>query len=369
MKKIMLQGYLHVPNFGDVIFGHLFYKKCIELGFEETDFFQFKNLGIGEHCRNEFGYFKRKSFLQCLRADAFVIISGGSLWDNGKSKENTRTRFLRFILPARLYQLMGKPVYILGVGGGPVETPWLRKQMIKMLNKAEVIQFRDSATRDVFEGYHVKNEMKVTADTALLISQEMLDPLEEKEELEKFADGRKKLLLHIPDGTDENEKLSSRVVPAVIRFLKEHPEYALIMSNDNIRKTGKREQDAISGTKKQFAEAGIDAFYYNYHDSMQMCSLINETDCIITAKLHVGVLGCALGKSVVSFPVHREKTQNYYAMINESRRCLHMNNTNPEKAYEYICEFHDKPVQISQETVEQAKKNLEVLEEIRRRHK
>lgn len=367
MKTIMLTGYLQVPNFGDVLFAHLFYRKCKALGFEAVDFYQYKNIGIGEHCRKELGYYTEKSFLNCLKANAFVIISGGSLWDDGTSKENAKVRFLRFILPARLYQLMGKPVYVLGVGGGPVETPWLRRQIIAMLNKAAVIQFRDAATKTVYESYGVKNKMTVTADTALVITQDMLEPLKEKDVLDSFAKGRKKILLHLPDGTGAVRWLSERVVPGLIRFLAEHPEYAPVLSNDNIRKLGETEQAATAGILQQLKEAGIKYYYYSYHDSWQLCSLINEMDCIVTAKLHVGVVGCVLGKCVVSFPVHREKTQNFYAMIHESDRCVHMNNTTPESAYAQICAFHNKPVTISEEMATQAQKNLDVLEQIRKR--
>lgn len=360
----MLQGYLHLSNFGDVIFGHLFYKKCKELGLEDVDFFQFREYGIGEDCRKEFHYFTRKNLFQCLKSDAFVLISGGSLWDDGRSWEFAKTRFLRFILPARIYQLMGKPVYILGVGGGPVDTPWLRRQMVKMLNKAKVIQFRDEATKQVFENYKVRNTMIVTADTALVITKDMLKTFEHKDELDSISGTRKRILFHYPDNANALEKLGNHVLKALLLFLENHSDYMVVVCSDNNHKRGQRECEIIQSIEQQLENANVDVYRYEYHDSWQLCSLINEVDCVITAKLHVGVIGCALDKAVVAFPVHREKTQNFYAMIDESDRCIHMNDVTFEKAYEQLCKFYDKPVHISDEIRSKAEMNLSVLDDI-----
>ena len=112
------------------------------------------------------------------------------------------------------------------------------------------------------------------------------------------------------------------------------------------------------------ADSGIEFYDYKYHDCWQMCSLINEMNCVVTLKLHVGVVGCALNKSVVSFPVHREKTDNFYQMIGESERCVNVRKLDSEKAYEQLCRFHDKPVYISDELRKKAEMNLSILDDI-----
>ncbi len=361
MKKIMLQGYLNGSNFGDILYAHQFYRKCKELGFRETDIFQYnKNHGISPFCRKELGYTNRKNFFSSLSADAFVLISGGHLWDDGKSKRTVVLRYLRFVLPARLYQCMGKPVYILGVGGGPVNTPWLRRSIVRMLDRAKIVYFRDAGTKKVFEAYGVKNQLTVTADTALLVTADMLPALREKQELDAAANGRKKLLLHIHPGDPAGfGYLRDMILPALIDFLKEHREYLLVLSQDN-------EFDAesvpqIKEVYKKLDESGTEYYRYNYHDCMQMASLINETDCIVTMKLHVGVVGAALGKSVVSFPDHREKTDYFYAETGESGRCCNVRRLTRELAYRQLEEFHDKPVAISEALRKKAAENLDAL--------
>ena len=158
--RVMLQGYLQGANFGDILFAHMFYDKCKSLGFD-VDFYQYKDYGIGDFCRKELGYTRHNSYLRNYKADALILISGGCLWDDRNRKGETRKRFYRYVLPARLYQMMGKPVYCLGVGGGPVDSRFLRYEIVKMLNNASVIQFRDEATCRVFEEYDVKNKINL----------------------------------------------------------------------------------------------------------------------------------------------------------------------------------------------------------------
>lgn len=362
--KIMLQGYLNNANFGDILAAKLFYGRCISGGFSAVDFYQYKDYGIGDFCRRQIGYSSEKNLFSCFCSDAFVIISGGSFWNDGANISDAKIRYRRFILPALIYQMLGKPVYVLGVGGGPVDTPWLRKKMVRLLNKAKRVTFRDDYTFEVFSEYGVTNEMSVTADTMLVIRDEMLDPFSEKDNLEKASRGRKKLLLHMPDGARKTSYVADLIMPALILFLNQHEEYYLVLSNDNIRSIGSKEANEVNRVRQMLADSGIEFYDYKYHDCWQMCSLINEMDCVVTSKLHVGVVGCALNKSVVSFPVHREKTDNFYRMIGESERCVNVRKLDSEKAYEQLCRFHNKPVHISDELRRKAEMNLSILDDI-----
>lgn len=363
--KIMLHGFLSGANFGDMLSAELFYKRCQKAGFDQVDFFQDNGIGIGDFCRKQIGYNTEKNILSCFGADAFVIISGGSFWNTHTRQNDAKTRYRHFILPALIYQFLGKPVYVLGVGGGMVDSVWLRKKMVRLLNRAKVITFRDKQTRTVFLDYGVKNQMTVTADTLLVLKPDMLDSFEEKDKLERIANGRKKLLLHVPTGAWPNSYVADIVMPAIILFLENHSEYMLVLSDGDITPRGDKEQAYREKTRNELVEAGIDFYDYQYHDSWQMCSLINEMDCVITLHLHVGVVAAAFGKSVISFPVHKDKTENFYEMIGESERCFYVKNLDIKSAYKQMEHFHDKPVHISDDSRARAEKNLLVIDNIR----
>lgn len=360
--KILLHGYLNETNFGDILFADLFYRKCLELKFDAVDFLQLPYYKMGSFCRKNIGYTAKKPFLSALASDAYVMISGGCLGDDSNANGKTaRKRFFRFVLPARLFELLGKPVYVLGVGGGPVDSPWLRRQMVKMLDAAAVIQFRDAETKRYFEEYGVKNTMTVTSDTAQVIVPEMLPAFEQKQELDALAAGRKKLFLHLSENDHVNEEILRRVVPGVLQFLKAHPDYIAAVSFDNVRvkdpKARLRGLEAVKLLREQ-----TDVFLYDYHDCWQLCALLNEMDCIVTQKLHVGVIGAALGRSVVSFPVHREKTQRYYRQIGQEERCVHMSMVTPEIVCSQMERFCGQPITLPAQIRAEAARNLSVLE-------
>lgn len=362
-KSVLLQGYLAGSNFGDILVAHLFYAHCRALPFSEVDFLQFRNYGIGDFCRKELDYTERKSFWECLQYDAFILISGGYLWDNHTFLKPWQ-RFLWFVFMPMIYQMMGKPVYVLGAGGGKVLTPWLRKAMVCVLNKSQIVYVRDAATKETFTRYGVGEHMKVTADTALAVTSAMLPAFEKKADLEAQAGGRKKLFFHVFEANGQNLLLCQNVIPALLDFLKSHKEYMLIMSGDNTKVYQPKIQGLINSMRQQFIQEGIDVFDYAYHDCWQLCALLDEVDYIVTPKLHVGVVGVALGKSVIAFPVHPEKTDHFYEMIGHSERCCNMSKLIPLRAKEMIEHFHNVPVVISEELREKAKQNLSVIDSL-----
>lgn len=361
--NVLLQGFLAGSNFGDILIAHLFYSHCRALPFCNVDFLQFRNYGIGDFCRKELGYAARKSFWSCLRYDAFILISGGYLWDH-HTFMSPRERFLRFFFLPMVYQWMGKPVFVLGAGGGEVCTPWLRRAMVRILNKSRVVYLRDDATRVIFTHYGVGQHVKVTADTALAITSDKLPTFEKKTELDARAGKRKKLFFHVFEANGENRLINKNVVPALKDFLKSHKEYMLIMGADNTLAYHPKIQGVIGTMRQQFIQEGVDVFDYSYHDCWQLCALLNEVDCIVTSKLHVGVVGAALGKSVVAFPVHPEKTDHFYKMIGQSERCCNMSKLTVSRAKEMIERFHNIPVVIPESLRKKAKKNLSAIDSL-----
>lgn len=362
--KVMLHGYLFETNFGDILFAHLFYRQCKELGFESVDFLTWRSHGIGPYCANELGYTPKKSLLSCLSADAYVLISGGSLGEAKPDLRESIRRYFRFVFPTRLFQLMGKPVYVLGVGGGPIYSPWLQKRVAKMLNRSLLVQVRDQETKDFFIQYGVKRDILVTSDTAQVITAELLPPCEVKAQLDAFAGGRKKLFLHLSENDGVNVQITEKVVPGLMRFLEEHPEYVVVVGFDNVRISDPekrlRELKAVGLLSERY-----DVFLYNYTDSWQLCSLLNEMDCAVTQKLHVGIISASLGKSVLSFPVH-VKTSRYYRQIGEPGRCIPMQEATPELVYRQLECYHAQKIELPQHIRQSAAKNLTALEELDR---
>ncbi len=364
MKKkrhILIHGATDYTNFGDILFGKLFYDECRCGDQVEVDFLQAPrfvgNGGIGNFLRKEIGYTRKLSLLQCLRSDALIMMSGGYLGDDKSSFKLSVKRYLRYIIPARLMQLLRKPVYVIGCGGGPLLSPWLRKSTVRMLNKAALVYVRDDETKTYFLQNGVTNNIIVTTDTAQVINEKFLPELIVNEEMRLVIENHKIIFLHAIGSATVDNEMARKIVRPLCAFLKEHPDYYVVMSYDVYNKNDPS-VSSLNSYKQLPADRVIS---YEYYNSWQLAALINKCDLIITTKLHVGIIGATLNKSVVSFPMHREKTQRYYKQIGESGRSIHISEVTEEIVKKQLDMYFEKPIVLSDSIREQAKKNLAAI--------
>ncbi len=357
--NVLIHGAAYTSNFGDVLFAHLFYDKCRELNDCEVDFLQFPKYGICDFCRKELHYEHHITVFSSLKSDVLILMSGGYFGENKGSLINSIRRYLAYFLPARIFQFFGKPVYVLGVGGGPLSASFLRKSAVRLLNQAKVITVRDKETRDYFVQYGVNHFIEITSDTAQVINSEMIPEFEKEQELVRAVGNHKLLFFHIIISGSNDEKLAASVVPGIITFLNKHPEYQLVVGTDETHS-----MDSITKSKCYQKLSDRVRYIHEYRDCWQMVALLNRMDFVITPKLHVGVVAATLGKSVVSFPIHLEKTQRYYRQIGEAERSIHIDLVTTDKAYSQLERYHDIPIALNSEIRNAAKRNLDIITQI-----
>lgn len=357
MKKVVIHGATNTSNFGDILFAHLFYKKCLTLPDVQVDFLQNGKYGIGDFLRKELSYDRSISNSDFLKSDVLVFMSGGYFGEHESTFIRNLRWYVRYFLPTVRFQKKGKPIFILGVGGGPITSRFLRKIMVSLMEDAVCVTVRDEETRDYFKNYGVKREILVTTDTAQLYTPNMLPPLEGF----LLNSQKKHLFLHLNLIREFDNLVATKIVPPVIRFLEEHEDYDLVIGCDSVSNID-RIKDSMTykalGLKEDIVQI------YLYKDSLQFAALLNQMNVIITTKLHVGIVGAALGKSVVSFPFHKEKTQRYYRQIGEAGRSIHITQITPELVEEQIRTYYDKPIALSPHIYELAEMNLSLLEKI-----
>ena len=355
--KVVIHGATNLSNFGDILFAHLFYNKCIECGME-TSFYSLPPYGIGVFLRKELNYQKKEGVLKFLKNDALVLMSGGYFGEDKKTKINTIKRYFRFFFPARLFMITGKPIYILGVGGGPLLSYFLQKSAVKILNYAKLVYVRDQETKDYFCEYGCNNEIIVTSDTALCIGNYTFPKLRIDRQENTQLNEMRNILLHIMMDDERDTKISELVVPAINRFVDEHSEYGVVVCTDGVPKGDLRKTKSFQAIRTN------NKFAFNYKNSLELCSLINSIDVAITMKLHVGIVASALHKSVISFPMHREKVQRFYKQIGESDRCVSFNDISENVVYEKLRIYHQIPIEIPEEIKSLSLMNLEAIESI-----
>ena len=350
--KIILHGSIFTDNFGDVLFADLFYSRLKKNG-NEVFFFENKIFGISDFAREEIGYTGKCRLRDLLNADALVMLSGGYLGEDRFSFKNTLTRFIKYVIPVRILQILGKKTYFIGVGGGPIHSSFLRRITVKALNKAKYISVRDQETYQYFIEYGVKNNMSITSDTAQSISMDYC------KESHVFISSEhiKYVFLHFVNNESFDKNFSVKIVPALNRFLTDHKEYSVIVGTDV-----RVDEDTILNSKTYKAIVSPNKKIYLYCSVKQLCDVLSKVDFVITPKLHVGIVASTFGKSVLSFPIHREKTGRYYKQIGESDRSIKLFDVSENVAYSQIKKFYGTPIRLSDNITQLAKSNLEFLD-------
>ena len=360
MKCVILHGAINTSNFGDVLFASMFYNRLNEMP-EKYDvyFAEFPQYGVGSFVRKECNYNKHISLLRQLKSDALVYISGGYLGDNKKSIRLNARRFFRYVLPGLIAVVAKKKIYILGAGGGPLYSAINRWGFKCIMNHSEIITVRDPETKQYFESIGVRKHIEATTDTALAIHDDMLPQLAilNQDDYIMKCDGKKKLFIHLVKLKSVDTEFAKKIIPAVNEFLERNKEYSVIIGSD-------LELDDMNALETVKSLKHKNYYEYKYHSAWQLCSLLKDMDLIITPKLHVGIIGAALGKSVVSFPEHAYKTSRFYANINEEGRSMRLECVNQDEALRMMEKYAAVPITIDKNVRKLAMENLIPLHSI-----
>ena len=95
---------------------------------------------------------------------------------------------------------------------------------------------------------------------------------------------------------------------------------------------------------------------------MELCSVIQSCDSVITYKLHVGIVAAAYSKAVIPIPQHYKKVQKYYNQIGYGERVLSLKDATVEGVYDRISEYIDAPIALPEEIYEKARRNDALLD-------
>jgi polysaccharide pyruvyl transferase CsaB len=100
--------------------------------------------------------------------DCDIFISGGG----GLLQDKTSTRsFLYYIGLIKLAKMLGKKVFVFAASIGPVNKPYNRFLLKRVLNQADLITVRDQHSFNFVKSLHLKNPRVVeTADPAFLLT-------------------------------------------------------------------------------------------------------------------------------------------------------------------------------------------------------
>lgn len=344
--KLLIIGATYMSNFGDMLFAKLIIDKLYgkaEVRFALTS----------EFC-SEFVKTERLSNFDVKDADALLYMPGGYLGDRHDTSLHTTYLWFKRYFPLGIYYARKKkPIMITAVDAGPCKYFFMRKVIKYVCNRSWKVILRNEDSRDFLRSIGVKNtELCVSSDYAHLIKNAELPTVGGFDEWKEKNKNKSKILVHV----NSSLEAADVVIPAIERYYKEHREdCAIIVASDQVVKSDVNIFDKV----KAFAP---DAGFYKYADPLELCSVINGSDCVLTYKLHVGIVASAFSKSVIAIPQHYKKVQKYYKQIGYPERCLPLKDADPDKVYDLINRYSGTPVVLNNEICALSEKNNEYID-------
>jgi polysaccharide pyruvyl transferase CsaB len=162
--KVVVSGYYGFDNCGDdAVLG------CLITGLKErgiSDITVFSNnptetaksYGVNAVSRNSF-----KKIFRVIKGSDAILSGGGSLFQD-KTSSKSLWYYLAIVF---IGVLLGKKVFIVGQGIGPIDKKFNRWLTSKILNKVNKITVRDEASKEYLKDLNIRKEIIVAADPVI----------------------------------------------------------------------------------------------------------------------------------------------------------------------------------------------------------
>ena len=352
--NILIHGAVNGTNFGDCLYAQMYndYIKSIHPT-GRVCFWENALFGAGEHLKSLSSITTEKDINQM---DALVYMPGG-YFGEGPTVRRRIKQYVRYFRLGNRFIKKKKKILVSAVGGEQVNSKWLRGKICHILKNADLITTRNVRTAEFFQPY-TPVEITPLFDVILHIRRMNLGdiPADIETALKACTEqGKKKIFFHMYAKDEPNRDLVEKILPAINRYVEETGAH-LFLGTDYVSSRPLEETELYQRLKGEKTVC-------RYRSPLELCAVLDQCDFIITPKLHVGVISSALGKSVVSVALVPVKTKAFYEDIGCAERSISLDEATPEKVYDQIVKFADTPIQIPQELVEKAEKNLDLLKE------
>lgn len=326
MLNIYLFGSFMNDNFGDF----LIYEeeiRCLYARFGDriniitTDISPFYDA----HARVD----RKKNHKEALREADIIIFGGGGYFGVGVPKLVPNLQFMQlFGLRALSVVKCGKPFMVAGVGAGPLNY-WFSCRVAKQVfEKAAAASVRDEESAQFLKKIGVKRPVEVHADW--ILGAQFTRNKDDASWVREHHIEKKVMLIHLVTIPEEKNRGVENVIDDIKKFCQEHGEFQPVVVCDQTK------QDVYARTQEVHRELKeVHPLYYPYQSPRGLLTLIQDSDLILTDKLHLGIVGINLGKKVVSAANH-PKTLRFYKQIKREAYCALIRSIEPGQAYRML---------------------------------
>ncbi len=337
-------------NFGDFLYGNELYRICSDCApeakvcyYNESDFFKTYTTG-----------YQTEKF-KIRDSDLLVYIPGGYFTEPCQATLKRRLinfrRYMPFGLAGLFYK---KAIAIVGLGAGNIHTPFLKWPLRWILKRAALVTVRDDISRNELLRFKPKAGVENYGDMILSIDMMSLaQSTSRTQAIGQKADelGKKILVVHY----NHSAEALALFADTLQQFRSLHPEYLFVVASDSVI-----EKDEELFARFQTMLSG-DCVHYSYSNPFELIELLNLSDLVLTCKLHLGVVSCMLGKSVVSAAEDYRKTSRFYDQIEQSGRCVPLCEAKAQDLAERMARYCGQSITIPPQLRRNACKHRELL--------
>lgn len=272
---------------------------------------------------------RKKNHREALKEADIIIFGGGGYFGVGIPKLVPNIQFMQLYgLRALSVVKSGKPYMIAGVGAGPLNYRFSRNVAKQVFEQAAIVSVRDTESRQFLQEIGVKRPVEVHADW--ILGAQFAWNREDVSWVGENHIDKKVMLVHLVTLPEEKTRGVEAVIDDIKKFCKEHEEYQPIVVCDQTK------QDVYARTQEVYRELKeVSPLYYPYQSPRGLLRLIQDSDLIITDKLHLGIVGVNMGKKVVSTANH-PKTLRFYKQIKREAYCSLIRTIKPGQAYRML---------------------------------
>lgn len=352
--KVLLSGATAGTNFGDFLFAKMFQEFVGAIVGKDNVFWNDRGYyPVSEFYAQRLNY-HRKFKLKDI--DALVYISGGYFCGDDKRLIDYVFRYLRYFHIGLCCLLRKKPYAIIAVEAAKSNSIIIDKIQRLLIRKADLVVVRNQPSMDYVETILGKDSGKAfcTADSVFAMERQLFDNCQIPDGME--ANHSPKLFLHCNPVMSQNKRIFDTIIPIVNMFLNKHPEYQVVVSADQYVSDFSSPGGVGDIIRAQITSDNT--FIYQYDDPVALCKVIDSCDVVITTKLHVGIVGAHLGKSVISFSGHTLKISRLYKQLGIDDHTIPLSTMTIEEGYELLESKYNSPVKVPEFIVNDAKSNF-----------
>ena len=311
--RIAMHGAVYGQNFGDVLIqkvvsGYLQFKLGAEV------FYPFATRSFGAACNQATG-----DILSLSSSDEVVFGPGGYLGQRNHNRFlwNMRLRTYHGSL-FRLTRRYGLPLFLFGVGVGPLENSRSRSLVGAILDYASFIQVRDSFSFEYAKSI-VPNQKHIgkMPDVAMLLDQGSISEPEKKSIINLVRCGERMVVaIHVPLPGGKTSSSVKKFFCDLILLVEHNPQYLFVIIYDSPRQVVYRQ---VRSQLLSYPNVIED----NYIGPERLLALISQCSIVLSTKLHVGICATALGVRSVSVYFH-PKVERFYHEIGQLDYCTYL---------------------------------------------